>query len=271
MTRVVLAEHFGEVIPRWADEGMACMAETPAMQAVYDQRCRKLLELGLGLRLAALFNLTEYPKNMDAFTAQAHSVTRFLLTQPAVLRAPRSMPHQIFLRFIHAGTKNGWDQAARDVYGTDDAVKVSSIEEAWIDWLKTPASRLAPDQPRPNGPQTIPPVRLSALDQPDRIGRIIIEGNTVTKDQVILDKLGLTTGQILQYPKLQAARTNLERLGLFTAVAVEAVPSDLGGPHVDIAVRVKESRTGMIALPRASGTDKNAPARKTRNAPNDKR
>jgi hypothetical protein len=249
ITRAVLAEHFGEVIPRWAGEGAASMAETPAAQARYDQRCRKLLEAGQGLRFASLFNLTEYPKDRDAFTAQAHSVTRFLLTQPIAVRAPRSFPRQMFLRFVLDGTKSGWNQAAREVYGQrDEMVNVNVLEEAWIAWLKTPESRLAPDQPRAIKPpkrvesERIPPVKLSATEEPDRIGRITIIGNKLTTDQVILDKLGLAAGRILQYPKLQAAKENLERLGLFTDVDVHVVPSDLGSPHVNIEVRVREKQ-----------------------------
>jgi hypothetical protein len=181
MTHVVMAEHFGKALPRWADEGMACMAESRAAQARYDQRCRKLLEAGQGLRLATLFNMTEYPKDTDAFTAQAHSVTRFLLGQ-AVVPAPhlnasaemeklmrdpknRASDHIRLLNFVWAGTNRGWDKAVPEMYRF---ANVNALEAAWIDWLKTPESRLAPDQPRELKPpatraesERIPPVKLS--------------------------------------------------------------------------------------------------------------
>ena len=44
---------------------------------------------------------------------------------------------------------------------------------------------------------------------PDRVGRVIIEGNSVTQDRVILNQVGLRPGQILQYPLLEDARMRL--------------------------------------------------------------
>ena len=49
--------------------------------------------------------------------------------------------------------------------------------------------------------------------EPDRVGRIIIEGNTKTPDQKILDKLDLLPGQMLTLPALEEARANLEKAG----------------------------------------------------------
>src|SRR6185437_2479985 len=49
----------------------------------------------------------------------------------------------------------------------------------------------------------------------DRVGRIIIDGNSVTRDRVIMNQLGLYPGQILQYPELENARIRLSRLGIF--------------------------------------------------------
>jgi outer membrane protein assembly factor BamA len=66
-------------------------------------------------------------------------------------------------------------------------------------------------EPGPRNPETIlrtshqvgadggpPPLAR----EPDRVGRIIIEGNTVTADRVILNEIGLRSGQILHYPLL---------------------------------------------------------------------
>ncbi len=87
--------------------------------------------------------------------------------------------------------------------------------------------------------------------EPDRVGRIIIEGNTVTDQRVILNQLNLLPGQILQYPQLEMARQNLMRLGIFDGEdppTVEVLPQDNDSPFKDIRVRVKETRTGMVAL-----------------------
>ena len=86
---------------------------------------------------------------------------------------------------------------------------------------------------------------------PDRIGRIIIEGNEITRDRVILNQLDLRPGQILQYPKLEDARMRLARLGIFDAEeppAVDVLPNELDNTFKDIRVRVRETRTGQLVF-----------------------
>src|SRR4029077_19616483 len=76
-------------------------------------------------------------------------------------------------------------------------------------------------------------VRYNVLNdrgEPDRVGRIIIEGNDITKDRGILNQLALRPGQLLQYPKLEDARMRLNRLGIFDpedAPTVEVLPNEL--------------------------------------------
>ena len=87
--------------------------------------------------------------------------------------------------------------------------------------------------------------------EPDRVGQIIIEGNTITDQRVILNQLGLYPGQILRYPQIERARGNLIRLGLFDAEdppSVDVLPNEFDTSYKDILVRVKETRTGMVAL-----------------------
>lgn len=82
-----------------------------------------------------------------------------------------------------------------------------------------------------------PPAAKGA--EPDRVGRIIIEGNAKTPDRKILEKLELQPGQILQYPKLEEARSKLQKAG-FRDVTVEVLPNELDSTFKDIRVRVTE-------------------------------
>jgi hypothetical protein len=77
--------------------------------------------------------------------------------------------------------------------------------------------------------------------QPDHVGRIIIEGNTKTPDQKILDLLKLLPGQVLHYPALDVARARLEKAG-FRDVTVEAVVSDPDSTFKDIRVKLTEPK-----------------------------
>jgi len=100
--------------------------------------------------------------------------------------------------------------------------------------------------------QLVEPGRGGQRREPDRVGRIIIRGNTVTDQRVILNQLGLFPGQILQYPKLQQAQQNLVRLGIFDTAEdpprVEVVPQQFDSTFKDVEVIVKETRTGMVGL-----------------------
>lgn len=91
-----------------------------------------------------------------------------------------------------------------------------------------------------------PPTRT-----PDRVGQIIIEGNTVTAERVIRNQLGIYPGQVLQYPKLEEAKLNLMRLGIFDQEdppTIEVVQNEFDSEFKDLRVRVKETRTGMFAI-----------------------
>lgn len=87
--------------------------------------------------------------------------------------------------------------------------------------------------------------------EPDRVGRVIIEGNTVTQDRVILNQVPLRPGQILQYPLLEDARMRLARLGIFDPAnppTVDVLPNELDSSFKDILVRVNETRTGQFMV-----------------------
>ncbi len=93
---------------------------------------------------------------------------------------------------------------------------------------------------------------------PDRVGRIIIEGNEVTHSRVILNQLDLRPGQILQYPKIEDARMRLARLGIFDndqPPTVEVVPNELDDQFKDIRVRVRETRTGQFMVGMSVNSD----------------
>ncbi len=92
---------------------------------------------------------------------------------------------------------------------------------------------------------------LNDRGTPDRVGRVIIEGNEITQDRVIMNQLDLRPGQILQYPKLEDARMRLARLGIFDPEEppqVDVLPNELDGTFKDIRVRVRETRTGQIVF-----------------------
>jgi outer membrane protein insertion porin family len=93
----------------------------------------------------------------------------------------------------------------------------------------------------------------------DRVGRVMIEGNTVTQDRVIMNQLGIYPGQVLQYPVLEDARLRLTRLGIFDQQmppSVQVLPNDMDNGFKDVLVRVNETRTGSFMV--GGGVNSNA-------------
>ncbi len=96
---------------------------------------------------------------------------------------------------------------------------------------------------------------------PLTVGRVIIVGNTVTKDEVIRRALGIYPGQVLRLPELRLAEKNLTRLGIFeTSAETGARPTvsmiDTDDPNVkDVLVQVKETHTGSFQIGAGFNTD----------------
>lgn len=87
--------------------------------------------------------------------------------------------------------------------------------------------------------------------EPRRVGRVIVEGNDITQDRVILNQLDLRSGQILQFPKLKEAEARLNRLGIFdpeNPPSVTIEPNEFDSIYDDIRVRVNETRTGQFMV-----------------------
>jgi outer membrane protein assembly complex protein YaeT len=97
---------------------------------------------------------------------------------------------------------------------------------------------------------------------PAIINRVIIVGNTVTRDEVIRRAIDLYPGQVLRFPELRLAERNLTRLGIFetnpetgTRPTVTAIPVEGDPEHQDILVQVKETHTGTFQVGAGFNTD----------------
>lgn len=138
VTHTVLAHHFGQAVPRWADEGGSVLSENDEERFTHDVRCREILNQGRGIPLRVLLTLKEYPKDMIVLYAQGYSVTQFLVDQGG---------RKKLLKFLAAGMQNdnrNWEDAVQ-MYGYES---VDALQEAWIASLKKPPQRIAA---RPQG------------------------------------------------------------------------------------------------------------------------
>ena len=127
ITHTVLAYHFRQPLPRWADEGGSVLSEDDKERRRHDDLVRQSLAGGRGFRLRYLFELKDYPRSSaDVMTlyAQGYSIVRFLVEKS-------SKP--AFLNFLADGSRYGWDQALRNHYRFD---RIEALEEAWLNWMR---------------------------------------------------------------------------------------------------------------------------------------
>ena len=123
MTHIVLADRFPDgVLPAWADEGMAVLADPNSKQDAHSRDLRIARSQRSTFRLVELFALNGYPspERQAAFYGQSASLVRFLVG--------RGTPAQ-FVRFVRAASDDGYEVAVREVYGMEG---VRDLERRWL-------------------------------------------------------------------------------------------------------------------------------------------
>ncbi|MEX0727380.1 MAG: hypothetical protein WD065_13985 [Planctomycetaceae bacterium] len=126
ITHVVFATHFGNSLPRWADEGAAILAEGEPQQWRQRMMAADLLSSRRELSLPVLMGMREYPKNDDGMTAvyvQGFSLVEFLVHD-------KGKPQ--FIVFLREANRQGWDRAVKKSYG--DA-SIGELETRWKTWV----------------------------------------------------------------------------------------------------------------------------------------
>ncbi|MEX2121529.1 MAG: hypothetical protein WD847_18210 [Pirellulales bacterium] len=121
LTHLVLADLFVDrPIPRWADEGMAVLADTPAKQNEHLAAFHDAFARHNSLRLVELVGLQEYPAvGQGVFYGQSVSLVDFLVQQGTPDR---------FARFLRSSVESGYESALRTTYRIDG---IADLERRW--------------------------------------------------------------------------------------------------------------------------------------------
>lgn len=126
VTHVVLADLFPrKQIPRWADEGLAVLAEPPSEQALRAADLEEPLKAGRLFRLNDLMAM-DYPKpeHWSLYYAQSVSLTRFLVDA--------GTPTQ-FIKFVQTAQESGFEPALREVYAIESH---TALQDRWIAYAR---------------------------------------------------------------------------------------------------------------------------------------
>jgi len=122
MTHVVLADLLGGCQPpRWADEGMAILADPDNKRQLHERDAQAAHACRLAFRAVELVTLDRYPhpSRVPAFYGQSASLTAFLVKRddPAA-----------FVSFLRDAVNQGYDAALRQHYAIDN---VAALEKLW--------------------------------------------------------------------------------------------------------------------------------------------
>jgi hypothetical protein len=119
-------------IPRWADEGMAVLAEPRAEQQVRAAELQEPLEAGRIFDLSKLMAM-DYPaaKDWSLYYAQSVSLTRFLVEQG---------PPERFVQFVRDSQHDGVERALKSVYRIGG---FQDLQERWIDYARRQTASLS--------------------------------------------------------------------------------------------------------------------------------
>jgi hypothetical protein len=131
LTHIILADLLGgRQPPRWADEGMAILADTPAKQQLHDRDLSQGIASRAAFRVGELMTVESYPapSRIPAFYGQSASLTACL--------AKRDDPAK-FVEFLRRALDSGYDQALREVYHLDN---IAELEQLWQDKRHTLAN-----------------------------------------------------------------------------------------------------------------------------------
>ena len=126
VTHVVVADLFiAQPLPRWADEGIAVLAEPSSEQQLKAAELREPLESGRVFALDKLMAM-DYPdaKDWGIYYAQSVSLTRFLTEQG---------PPESFVRFVRASQQKGVEVALRDVYQIGG---LKMLQQRWLEYAR---------------------------------------------------------------------------------------------------------------------------------------
>ena len=133
VTHVVLADLFTQQqIPRWADEGMAVLAEPPAEQVSRASELTEPLREGRVFKLSELMAI-DYPsaEAWNLYYAQSVSLTQFLVEQGS--------PEQ-FVSFVRSAQRKGIEIALRESYHIDG---FAELENRWQTFARRQAAEIA--------------------------------------------------------------------------------------------------------------------------------
>jgi hypothetical protein len=131
LTHIVLTDRFKDrPLPRWADEGIATLADRIEKQDGHHRDLVQSQMRGGSFRIGELMATEDYPEpqRMAAFYGQSTSLVRFFVYR----KSPAA-----FIRFVEMARTSGYDTALREIYEING---VAELDNLWSQYASTEAA-----------------------------------------------------------------------------------------------------------------------------------
>ena len=121
-------------LPRWADEGMALLADPVEKRDAHARDLSRALEDGSQFRLGDLLSLDQYPRDgqVAVFYGQSMAIVEFLVDRGGTEK---------FAEFVNQACRRGYDVALSTSYGMGS---VGELEKQWLAQARNPIAQRTP-------------------------------------------------------------------------------------------------------------------------------
>ncbi|MEE3219998.1 MAG: hypothetical protein VX257_07035 [Planctomycetota bacterium] len=131
VTHTIFATHFGQPLPRWADEGACTTVEHPSEKSRHQKLLIRFLQTDRGISFSRMFAMKEYPADMLPLYAQGFSLARYLIEQGGQRK---------FVQFVTDGLRDeNWTLAIRQNYRFENLLV---LQNRWLDWVRQGSPKL---------------------------------------------------------------------------------------------------------------------------------
>ncbi|MFP6668044.1 MAG: hypothetical protein VB876_12065 [Pirellulales bacterium] len=131
VTHTIFATHFGQPLPRWADEGACTTVEHPSEKSRHQKLLIRFLQTDRGISFSRMFAMKEYPADMLPLYAQGFSLARYLIEQGG---------RRKFVQFVSDGLRDdNWILAIRQNYRFENLLV---LQNRWLDWVRQGSPKL---------------------------------------------------------------------------------------------------------------------------------
>lgn len=196
ITHTIFATHFGQPLPRWADEGACTTVEHDSEKTKQDKLLiRFLTNEDRGIPFNKMFAMRDYPRDILPLYSQGYSLTRYLIQQGGKRK---------FVAYVGEGLQtNNWPAVTRKFYNFEN---LSDLQVTWLAWVQQGSPNLADANSLASQTPQLPPqprTQMASLTQQPKSR--IVEGTLAS----------------WQTPQAQNAR-NLTRTEQFSAPLAES-------------------------------------------------